>query len=377
MYFNLWSILLIAFLSQCVFLLVSLIIKPSANQNARQLLILLLVIIFCVQFSNFSEATYLYRKWHGITNLGRGMVLLLGPVLYLYTLSVISAGFRFRYGHLLHFIPYFVALAVIWRQENPVDDRILVLTIDAVMEGKIRMDWKTSMWFVTYFVHLTVYFKLVRRFMLQSVKSPAEQFQFPIEQRLRWLKKLTVTYSLVALVFLGIIVYVSVTGLYTVYGNFIYAMALGGLIYNIAFQALSDSQSLKPGFGKKYQSINIKQQTEEELLNKILYFFEQEKIFMNPDLRIDMLAKKAEAKPNVVSKVINKRLSKTFSEAVNYYRIEEVKKRLDDPKFDHYSIFGIAMDVGFTSKSAFNETFKKQNGITPSQYVKLGQWARW
>ena len=245
------------------------------------------------------------------------------------------------------------------------------------MEGKIRMDWKTSMWFVTYFVHLTVYFKLVRRFMLQSVKSPAEQFQFPIEQRLRWLKKLTVTYSLVALVFLGIIVYVSVTGLYTVYGNFIYAMALGGLIYNIAFQALSDSQSLKPGFGKKYQSINIKQQTEEELLNKILYFFEQEKIFMNPDLRIDMLAKKAEAKPNVVSKVINKRLSKTFSEAVNYYRIEEVKKRLDDPKFDHYSIFGIAMDVGFTSKSAFNETFKKQNGITPSQYVKLGQWARW
>ena len=374
MYFNLWSILLIAFLSQCVFLLVSLIIKPSANQNARQLLMLLLVIIFCVQFSNFSEATYLYRKWHGITNLGRGMVLLLGPVLYLYTLSVVSAGFKFRYIHLLHFIPYFVALVVIWRQENPVDDRILVLTIDAVMEGKIRMDWRTSMWFITYFVHLTAYFILIRRFMLLSVKNLAEHYQFPIEQRLRWLKKLTVTFSLVGIVFLGIIVYVAITGLYTVYGNFVYSMALGVMIYTIAFQALSDSQSLKPGFGKKYQSINIKQQTEEELLNRILYLFEQEKIFMNPDVRLDMLAKKAEAKPNVVSKIINKRLGKTFSEAVNYYRIEEVKKRLYDPKFDHYSIFGIAMDVGFTSKSAFNETFKKLNGITPSQYIKLGHW---
>ena len=317
MYFNLWSLLLIAFLSQCVFLLVSLIIKPSANQNARQLLMLLLVVVFCVQFSNFSEATYLYRKWHGVTNLGRGMVLLLGPVLYLYTLSVVSAGFKFKYTHLLHFVPYLTGLAVIWRQENPVDDRILVLTIDALMEGKIRMDWKTSTWFVTYFVHLTAYFLLIRRFLLQSVKSPAEQFQFPIEQRLRWLKKLTITYSLVALVFLGIIVYISVTGLYTVYGNFIYSMALGVMIYTIAFQALSDSQSLKPGFGKKYQSINIKQQTEEELLNRILHLFELEKIFMNPDIRINMLAQKAEAKPNVVSKIINKRVVKTFSEAFN------------------------------------------------------------
>ncbi|MEP6612559.1 MAG: helix-turn-helix domain-containing protein [Mucilaginibacter sp.] len=376
MYFTLWSILLIAFLSQCVFLLVSLMIKPSANQNARQLLILLLVVIFCVQFSNFSEATYLYRKWHGVTNLGRGMVLLLGPVLYLYALSVVSAGFKFRYIHLLHFIPYFLALAVIWQQENPVDDRILVLTIDAVMEGRIRMDWKISMWFVTYFVHLSVYFLLIRRFMLRSVKNPAEQFQFPIEQRLGWLKKLTITYSSVALVFLGIIVYISITGLYTVYGNFIYSMALGVMIYTIAFQALSDSQSLKPGFGKKYQSLNIKQQTEEELLNRIIHLFEKEKIFMNPDIRIDMLAQKAEARPNVVSKVINNRLGKTFSEAVNYYRIEEVKKRLHDSKFDHYSIFGIAMDVGFTSKSAFNETFKKLNGITPSQYIKLSHWVK-
>jgi len=305
------------------------------------------------------------------------MVLLLGPVLYLYTLSVIKAGFKFKYVHLLHFIPYFVALVVIWRQENPVDDRISVLTIDSLMEGKIRMDWKTSVWFLTYFVHLTVYFLLIRRFMLRSVKNPAEQFRFSIEQRLRWLKKLTIAYSLVALVFLGIVVYTSITVFYTAYGNFIYAMALGGLIYTIAFQALSDSYSLNPVFDKRYKSIKIKQQTEEELLNRILYFFEQEKIFMNPDLRIDMLAQKTEAKPNIVSKVINKRLGKSFSEAVNYYRIEEVKKRMDDPKFDHHSIFGIAMEVGFTSKSAFNETFKKLNGITPSQYVKLGQWARW
>jgi len=371
MIFSLWSILLIAFLSQCLFLFVSLLIKPAANQNARLLLLFLLAVIFCVQFSNFSEATYLYRTIHGIANLGRGMVLLLGPVLYLYTLSVISADFKFRYIHLLHFVPYLLALVVIWIQENPVDDRILVLTIDALMEGKIAMDSKTSLWFIAYFAHLTVYFFLIRHFLLQSVKNPPAQYRFPVEQRFNWLRKLTITFCLVAVVFLAIIVYIAVTGVYTVAGNFIYSMVLGAMIYTIAFQALSDARTLKPDFDKKYASLNIEEQTEDALLNKVLHYFEREKIYMHPEIKISELAKKAHTTPHVISRVINNRLNKSFSELVNYYRTEEVKQRLADPAYKHYSIMGIAMDAGFTSKSAFNETFKKQNGMTPSQYLKM------
>lgn len=371
MFFNLWSILLIAFISQCLFLFVSLLIKPAGNQNARLLLLLLLAIIFCVQFSNFSEATYLYRTVHGITNLGRGMVLLLGPVFYLYTLSVIYADFKFRYIHLLHFLPYLLALAIIWAQENPVDDRILVLTIDALMEGKIAIDGKTSLWFVAYFAHLTIYFFLVRAFLLRSVKNPPAQYRFPVEQRFTWLRKLTVTFCLVAVVFLGIIVYVAVTGVYTLAGNFIYSMVLGAMVYTIAFRALSDARTLKPDFDKKYASVNIEEQTEDALLNKVLHFFEREQIYLHPEIRISLLAKKAHTTPHVISRIINNRLNKSFSELVSYYRVEEVKKRLADPAYKHYSIMGIAMDVGFTSKSAFNETFKKQNGMTPSQYLKM------
>lgn len=371
MFFNLWSILLIAFLSQCLFLFVSLLIKPAGNQNARLLLLFLLAIIFCVQFSNFSEATYLYRTVHGITNLGRGMVLLLGPVLYLYTLSVIYADFKFRYIHLLHFVPYLLALVIIWAQENPVDDRILVLTIDALMEGKIAIDGKTSLWFVAYFTHLTIYFFLIRAFLLRSVKNPPAQYRFPVEHRFTWLRKLTITFCLVSVVFLGIILYVAITGVYSVAGNFIYSMVLGAMVYTIAFQALSDARTLKPDFDKKYASVNIEEQTEDVLLNKVLYFFEREQIYLHPEIRISALAKKAHTTPHVISRIINNRLNKSFSELVSYYRVEEVKKRLADPAYKHYSIMGIAMDVGFTSKSAFNETFKKQNGMTPSQYLKM------
>jgi AraC-like DNA-binding protein len=48
--------------------------------------------------------------------------------------------------------------------------------------------------------------------------------------------------------------------------------------------------------------------------------------------------------------------------------VEEVKKRLEDPAYAHYSILGIALDCGFNAKSSFNAAFKKFTGSTPSQY---------
>ncbi|HDR67474.1 MAG TPA: helix-turn-helix domain-containing protein, partial [Bacteroidaceae bacterium] len=54
----------------------------------------------------------------------------------------------------------------------------------------------------------------------------------------------------------------------------------------------------------------------------------------------------------------------------NDYRVEEVKKRLQDPKFKHLTILAIAYESGFNSKSSFNTIFKERTGLTPSDYVQ-------
>jgi len=370
MYANLWSVLLIAFVSQCIFLIASLSVRPSANQKAGRLLIVLLAIFLSINLSNLAEAIYLYHKIHGITNLGRGMVLLLGPVLYLYELAILKPTFRLRASHLLHLIPYLTAIILIRIQERSVSDQTIIATIDSLMEGKLVMTWEGIAWFVSYFTHLSVYILIIRKEIVNSAASPRLSYIIPLEQRLAWLKKLMMAFGLVVAVFFGIIIYIMVTGLYTISGNFIYTMSLGLMVYLIAFQAISNKHTLKPDFATKYNSKKTDCGVEEQILLKVLQLFEHEKVFLDPELKIAGLAKKAGITSHEVSRIMNEKLNKNFNELVNYYRIKEFKTRLNDQKYTHYSIMGIAYDVGFNNKSSFNEAFKKQNGLTPSEYLR-------
>ena len=48
--------------------------------------------------------------------------------------------------------------------------------------------------------------------------------------------------------------------------------------------------------------------------------------------------------------------------------MEEAKKYLTKPEFSNYTLLAIGLEAGFNSKSAFNASFKKITGLTPSQY---------
>jgi AraC-like DNA-binding protein len=367
---NFWLILLIALAAQDIFLIAVFMIRPPKNKNATKILIGLLGIIFCIVVSNILTASGAFRFVTRFAGFARGMVLLLGPFLFFYTRSLLRPGFRFGRKELLHLFPYSLALVIIRFQEGLTSREEMTRNINHLIEGKAEMDFLSTLWFVSYFIHLSIYLWLSIREMKYAVKDKQDNYLIPVEERISWLKKIGTTFLFVAIIFAGIVIYTVITGVYGITGNFIYTLTLAAMVYLIAFQAVTGNKILFPDFAVKYKSGKIGIELKKIILNKLRDLFEKEKVFTDPDLSLNLVAKKVNAHPNIISQIINESFQKTFNELVNYYRVEEFKERARNPKYSNYSIIGIANDVGYNSKSSFIAAFKKQNGITPSEYLR-------
>lgn len=104
--------------------------------------------------------------------------------------------------------------------------------------------------------------------------------------------------------------------------------------------------------------------------NKILRFFEQDKPFLNPELKISDLATTLGININVLSAVINTAFAKNYNDFVNDYRIEEFKKQVNLTDNQHLTLLAIAFDCGFNSKTTFNRAFKKATGKSPKEWME-------
>jgi|GEM_PF-3183081 len=106
-----------------------------------------------------------------------------------------------------------------------------------------------------------------------------------------------------------------------------------------------------------------------DLRVKIEKALDQE-IYTNPNLSLANFASEIDITPKELSKHINEVFQMNFSEFLNFHRVEKVKKLLLSPEAKKYTLLTLAEEAGFSSKSSFNATFKKIEGMTPSAYKK-------
>ena len=96
-------------------------------------------------------------------------------------------------------------------------------------------------------------------------------------------------------------------------------------------------------------------------------------IYKDPNLTISELARKIQVPTKELSNYINEVHRMNFSEYLNYHRVLKTKELLLSPEAKKYTLVTLANEAGFSSKSTFNAAFKKQTGLTPSQYKKGSQ----
>lgn len=134
-----------------------------------------------------------------------------------------------------------------------------------------------------------------------------------------------------------------------------------------SFFILSESRFFeKSWISDKYETLatdSLQFESIEDFMDASGYFAEQEASLKN-------LAEKLDTNANTVSKLINSSTGMNFNDYINQKRILLSKDRLVDGDYAHLTVEAIGQTVGFNSKSAFYNAFKKHVGQSPSAFVK-------
>lgn len=120
----------------------------------------------------------------------------------------------------------------------------------------------------------------------------------------------------------------------------------------------------------KGRALNLQGDQLDTYLNKLEDFVKTEKPYLNSELTLGDLAQRLDMPKHHLTETLNRKLQKNFYSYVNEYRIIEIKPLLLDPQNSSKTITTLAFQVGFNSRSAFNNFFKKSTQMTPTQFRK-------
>ncbi|MGC8824365.1 MAG: helix-turn-helix domain-containing protein [Bacteroidales bacterium] len=108
-----------------------------------------------------------------------------------------------------------------------------------------------------------------------------------------------------------------------------------------------------------------------EIESKLYWAMEEEKVYLNPQLNLQGLAKKIGISSSMLSHVLNIYFNTSFCDFLNRYRVRAVIEKLQNPYYNRFNIVVLAYESGFNSKASFHRIFKNFTGKTPTEYKKL------
>jgi AraC-like DNA-binding protein len=109
-------------------------------------------------------------------------------------------------------------------------------------------------------------------------------------------------------------------------------------------------------------------EADEEYVDRIIKFMDSEKPYLKSNITLDALSESIDIPARELTAIFNGHFKMNFYEFINNYRIKEAKEILKTDK--EQTISDVFLAVGFNSKSVFNTFFKKNTGMTPSEFRK-------
>jgi AraC-like DNA-binding protein len=352
----------------------SLLIIEGKKWKANKFLGILLWLMALASINLFLEYTGWYYSSTAMAILHNLVPLVIlmpaGPLLYFYVQSAVDPAFRLTGKHKIQFLTIIIdllpgltsAIFVVGVKTN-------LVFPDARPWGAF-VDWLHVYSDIPRWLSLTIYAFLSGR-LLERLNKNVVKNQGSLFTWLRQFIRIFLVFQLIWLLYLIPYVIPTTTDFmlqtfnwYPVYiplTFLIYWLGIKGLIVtyrNKLRNKISASSTL-------LQPANI-----QEVVTNLKKAMETDRVFLNPNLNLDILSQHSSIPSKTISSVLNQHLQKSFNEFVNGYRVEEVKRRLQETPQSNLTILGTALESGFNSKASFQRIFKEMTGISPGEYQK-------
>lgn len=376
------SLLLIFFFNGIVFSFLVLKKGIQNNNNANKWLSFLLFL--CAMYI----APYMlgYAGWYSrkVTReilyfIPFMQVLLIGPVIFFYTKSLLNSTFKISKKEYYHFIPaliYLVYSLIVF-----ITDKLILDEFYFYADGR---DKDMANWYQIAGIISMVYYLIASlKFYKNYKKLVFDKVSFADSILFEWIPNFLIAF--LSIVVLRVLLFL----LNPEWGNFgnqfWHYIAFSIVVLYVSVNGYANAVKMSFLNDVNSESINVYQESDEDYKtkqdntnleeiefwkDKILHLVESEKVFKNPTLTLSDLSKLLNTNTKNISKSINSGFDMNFNDFINHYRIEAVKEKLQKEEHKTSTLLGIAFDCGFNSKATFNRAFKKSTDLSPKDYLK-------
>ncbi len=292
---------------------------------------------------------------------------LYGPLLYFY-FRRISDRYTFKWIDMLHLLPT-IAIVIYFAP-------VYALDVELKLKGLFNVDQNYAnvlrIIVMVKAISLVSYGFLCFKIYLRNKNKSVNR------QILKWQRNMAilnvlypVTYVIYAFVLLTHVVFMRDNN-FMLYSQ---VVVLSCIVLYVGFTAYVNPRvfSKKYIFAEeilKYQKSGLTENFSNDLRNQLLRLLNEEKVYKNNAISLDMLSQKLGTTRHNISQVINEHFDLNFFNLINKYRVQEAKDMFKKDVYNNLHIIDVAYDVGFNNKVTFNKAFKEETNLTPTQYIK-------
>ncbi|MCE7991167.1 MAG: helix-turn-helix transcriptional regulator [Roseivirga sp.] len=288
-----------------------------------------------------------------------------GPLAYLHILHIKNPMRRFMKKDLLHFIPTLVLE--------------IILFITLALYARANMDWVYANIPLIQTISLSMYGLAIIQFSIYTylIHRESKDTQSVLKDFVRvrkWLAAL-VTSWIIVIGFLTIAVPIALLFVAQLDDNSAWLYIPLGVIMSlwifvIGYLYLIKYAEIITNYMDKVKRFKFSKDEFNNKKDQLINALTQDELYKDPKLTVAKLAGNLGWPINSVSTMINESLQTNFNDLINQHRIAAFKQLLLEPESNKYSIVGLGQEAGFSSKASFYRAFKKETGMTPSDFIK-------